>query len=472
VSRESYPKQFLPLAGEQTLLQQSALRVGDPARYGPLTLVSNIEHRFLVAEQLRAVGLEATILLEPMRRNTAAAVAAALLDARERSPDGLLLVMPADHVIRDEAAFHRAVEIGVRAAVDGALVLFGVTPDHPATGYGYIEVGAALADLAPVSRVKSFQEKPDRATAETFVAGGEHLWNSGVFLLPIAATLAEYRKRAPEVLAAVEAAMAAGRKDLDFFRLDEAAFAQAPSIAIDKAIMEKTDRAAVAPVDMGWTDVGAWSALREIGDHDPAGNVSVGDTILHQAENCFVRSDGPLVAAVGVSDLTIIATPDAVLVSRNGEDDALKVVVDALAQRGHPAATTAPRVHRPWGWYESIDAADGFQVKRIVVRPGQKLSLQKHERRAEHWVVVSGVALVTIGDEQKLLRRNQSTYVPIGETHRLENRTDEPLTIIEVQSGDYLGEDDIIRLEDIYSRVEAGLAPAPGSMAKTGGPER
>lgn len=454
LSREAYPKQLLSLLGEKTLLQQTAMRVGDNTVFSDPIVVANTEHRFSIADQLRGIGMNAaTMVLEPFGRNTAPAAAIAALVAGERDPDGLILVMPVDHWVGDAAAFGAAMAAGAAAARQGKLVLFGVRPTSPATGYGYIRIGDALPATSGIHAVKGFTEKPAQAVAEKFIAANDHLWNSGIFLLPVRVFIEELARLAPEVLAAARAALADATRDLDFLRLDEAAFKTCPSISVDHAVMEKTKSAAVLPVDFEWSDVGSWSALWKMAAKDDAGNVAIGDVVMEDATGCYVRGEGPLVAAIGVEDLIITATPDVVLVSTKDRDQDVSKVVKRLKANGHQSATQTQCVHRPWGYYQSIHSGDRFQVKRITVNPGAKLSLQKHFHRAEHWVVVNGTAIVTRDDEEILLRENESVFVPLGCMHRLENPGKVPLNLIEVQSGPYLGEDDIVRIEDVYHRV-------------------
>ena len=452
LSRESFPKQLLALAGPKTMLQETALRVADPALFHPVMVVANAEHRFVIAEQLREAGGPApTIVLEPMAKNTAPAVAAAALIAQESDPDALILVMPADHAVPDKAGFLAAVRAGAPAAQAGALVLFGIAPDSAATGYGYIRAGDALEGEA--RSVEAFVEKPDQTTAEGYLADGRYSWNSGIFLLPAKSVIAELEAHAPAVIAAVRQALSAAKKDLDFIRLDPEAFAQSPSISIDYAVMEKTAKAAVVPSQFVWSDVGAWSALWKLGARDDADNVLIGDVLAEDTRGAYVRTEGPLVATVGVEDLIVVATPDAVLVAHKHKDQDVKKIVERLKASNHATAVQNRRVYRPWGWYEGVDAGERFQVKRILVKPGEKLSLQKHFHRAEHWVVVNGTAEVHLDGEQKLLGENESVYIPLGSTHRLCNPGKVPLNLIEVQSGAYLGEDDIVRFEDIYARA-------------------
>ncbi|KRB44486.1 mannose-1-phosphate guanylyltransferase/mannose-6-phosphate isomerase [Phenylobacterium sp. Root700] len=453
-SRESHPKQLLSLTGEQTLLQMAAARVSDPARFEPLIVVANVEHRFTIAEQLRVIGVgDPLIALEPCGRNTAAPTVVAALLALDRDPDALILVTPADHVVGDRAQFLHAVEIGAAIAEQGALVLFGIDPTSPVPDYGYIRVGAPMGQGDEAWRVAGFIEKPDLAAAEALLKTGDYLWNSGLLLAPARLVLDEIERLAPAVLAAAKAALDASRRDLDFVRLEEAAFAGGPSISLDHALIERSDRLAVVKARFDWTDVGAWSTLWELGEKTSAGNVLVGEAFAEATTNSYVRSDGPVVATLGVHDLIVVATPDAVLVADRTVDQDVGRIVEVLRAAGREAATQARRVRRPWGWYETVLGGDGFQVKRITVAPGCKLSLQSHAHRAEHWVVVSGVALATIGDRDVTVRANESVFIPLGARHRLANPGDQPLSVIEVQSGAYLGEDDIVRYEDDYART-------------------
>lgn len=453
LSREAYPKQLLPLAGQSTMLQQTALRTMDRASFAAPLVIANHEHRFIIAEQLRALGIsDASLVLEPLGRNTAPAAAIAALIALKDDPEACLLIMPADHVIQDAEGFRAAVASGTRAARAGHFVLFGIRPTAPTTGYGYIRTGSDLAGSPGVKTVAGFFEKPNRETAERYLDSGEYLWNGGIFLLPAGAFIAEVERLAPEMLAHAREALAKSQRDFDFLRLDAESFGRCPSVSLDYAIMEKTDRAVVVPSDFGWTDVGSWSALWEIGTKDETGTVVVGDVTAEDVRSCYLRSDGPIVAALGVEDLIVIATPDVVLVTARGRDQDVKRLVERLKREGRSAATQAPQVHRPWGFYESIQAGERYQVKRITVKPGAKLSLQRHFHRAEHWIVVNGTALVTRDNEQILLRENESVFLPLGCVHRLENPGRLPLNIIEVQSGPYLGEDDIVRMDDVYDR--------------------
>ncbi|MCC6737271.1 MAG: mannose-1-phosphate guanylyltransferase/mannose-6-phosphate isomerase [Bauldia sp.] len=452
VSRQSFPKQFLRIAGDRTMLQDAAARGRDGALFGPLTVIANVEHRFAIAEQLREIGIDDPhIILEPFGRNTAPAVAVAALAVAESDPDALILVMPSDHVIADTAAFHAAVATGAAAAAGGAMVLFGIPPTRPETGYGYIRPGAPLAGHPEIRAVDAFVEKPNAEKAKAYLDAG-HLWNSGIFLLPVRGVIEALREFAPAVLDAARAALAAAQKDLDFMRLDADAFAASPSISIDYAVMEKTPRAAVLPGDFGWSDAGTWSSLWSIAPRDGDGNVVVGDVVAFNTRNSYIRSEGPVVGTIGLDGVVVVATGDAVLVAARTADQDVSRLVELLKRNGTEAATLSPWVHRPWGFYQSVHSGERFQVKRITVNPGARLSLQKHRYRAEHWVVVNGTARVTRDDEILTVRENESVFLPLGCVHRLENPGDTPLNLIEVQSGSYLGEDDIIRIEDDFAR--------------------
>ncbi|HEY4168020.1 MAG TPA: mannose-1-phosphate guanylyltransferase/mannose-6-phosphate isomerase [Reyranella sp.] len=455
LSRAAYPKQLLPLVSERTLLQETAARNLTDVGFAAPLLICNEDHRFLVDEQLRQVAIEPqAILLEPIARNTGPAIAAAALWLLARDPDALMLVQPSDHVVADTEAFHRAVMQGLAAAHAGRLVTFGIKPTRPDTGYGYIQTGGALTGADGVQMVARFVEKPNRETAERFLADGNFLWNSGIFLLSARAYLDELARINPAMLSACEGATKAGQEDLGFFRLDRAAFAEAPSLSIDHAVMEHTNRAAVVPVDMAWSDVGSWHALRDIGDADGAGNVLQGDVLAEKVTNSYIRSsEGRLVAAVGLDNVVIVATDDAVLVANADSAAQVSGLVTTLRQRNRSEPDQHTTGYRPWGNYRTVDAGDRFQVKRITVKPGGKLSLQKHYHRAEHWVVVHGTAIVQRGEERMIVRENESVYIPIGTEHRLENPGKLPLQLIEVQSGPYLGEDDIVRVADSYGRA-------------------
>ena len=454
LSREAYPKQFLALSGERTMLQETWLRVAALTGAQPI-VVANEEHRFLAAEQLRQVGVEhAAIVLEPVGRNTAPAIAAAALQAMADGTDPLLLVLPSDHVMRDDAAFRSAVQAAAVVAGSGALVTFGIVPESAETGFGYIQAAVKQAGSASehgVRQVLRFVEKPDAATAQAYLDAGGYYWNSGMFLFRASGYLEELERFQPAILAAVRAAFAQAQCDGDFIRLDRQAFMASPSDSIDYAVMEKTDRAMVLPVDIGWNDVGSWSALWDVSAQDGDGNACHGDVIAVDTRNSYAYARR-LVAMVGVDDRVVVETDDAVLVAHKDKVQQVKDVVAQLKAEHRSHAVLHREVHRPWGSYDSIDADKGFQVKRIKVKPGARLSLQSHEHRAEHWIVVRGTARVTRDNDVFELHANQSTYIPLGAKHRLENPAADMLELIEVQSGDYLGEDDIVRYEDVYGR--------------------
>ena len=460
-SRSLYPKQFLPLANQQTMFQNTVSRLDGLTDIAAPLVIANEEHRFLAAEQFRQMGRTASaIILEPVGRNTAPAVALAALRSLNRDNDSdpgeepILLVLAADHVIENEQAFHQAVKAALPAACDGKLVTFGIVPKHPETGYGYIKaLSRTGSEYQGVFGVDEFVEKPDFETAKHYLASGEYYWNSGMFMFKASRFLEELKAYRPDILAACEKAMEVEHPDLDFVRLNEEAFKKCPDDSIDYAVMEKTADAVMVPLDAGWSDVGAWSSLWEISDKDEQGNAVQGDVILHETKNTYVRSEKKLIATVGVENLVITETDDAILVANKDQVQDVKKIVEQLTLTNRPEAKLHRKVYRPWGAYDSIDNGDRFQVKRITVKPGARLSLQKHHHRAEHWVVVKGTALVTIGEKERLLTENQSTYIPIGEIHRLENPGKFDLELIEIQSGGYLGEDDIIRLEDTYGRV-------------------
>ncbi len=450
LSRRLYPKQLLALTGDQTLLQQTAARLQGFADAGSPLVVCNEEHRFLVAEQLRAMGITPqAIILEPEGRNTAPATAVAALTAPGES---LLLVLPADHLIRNIDRFQQAVTVAVRHAEAGKLVTFGIQPDRPETGYGYIKQGADL-DGGHAFEVERFVEKPDRATAQSYIESGDYYWNSGMFLFRADVFLAELERLAPAMLAACRQAVAGAQRDLDFTRLDRQAFCASPSDSIDYAVFEKTDRAVVVPMSPGWSDIGSWSALWEVAEKDDNGNAVSGDVVTLDSKDCFVLATQRLVATVGVEDLTVVETADAVLVAHRDHVQDVKTIVNRLEKEGRSEVNLHRKVFRPWGHYETMELAGRYQVKRITVNPGAVLSLQMHHHRAEHWIVVKGTARITRGDETFLLSENESTYIPLGMQHRLENPGVIPLELIEVQSGSYLGEDDIVRFSDNYGRA-------------------
>jgi len=451
LSRTLFPKQFLPLTSEKSMLQETLLRLDGLSDTRAPIVIANDNHRFLVAEQLRAINAkQSTILLEPVGRNTAPAVTLAALSAiAQYDDDPLLLVLPADHAIADIPAFHQALASGQALAEDGKLVTFGITPHQPETGYGYIKRGATSGDGYLVDQ---FVEKPNQEVAERYLASGDYYWNAGIFLFKASTYLEEVKKLAPAVFEACQKALAASQSDLDFVRIAEAEFANNPDIAIDYAIMEKTDRAAVVAMDPGWNDLGSWSAMWEQADKDENNNAIVGDVMILDSRNNLVYAEDELIATIGVENLAIVQTQDAVLIANKDKVQDVKTIVQRLKAEKRSEADLHSKVHRPWGSYESLSIGPRYQVKRIEVKPGSSLSLQMHHHRAEHWIVVSGTAKVTRDEETFLVTENESTYIPLGAKHRLENCGTIPLQMIEVQSGSYLGEDDIVRFEDNYGR--------------------
>lgn len=473
LSREHYPKQFLSLAGKESLLQRTLMRLDglNGLSAGALTVhdplvICNEEHRFLVAEQARRVGrLPQCTVLEPAGRNTAPALTCAALLSKKEVRDPILLMMPADHNIQDIAEFHLAVAQGLRLADQGYLVAFGIVPDRPETGYGYIRQGAVisaegwdaeLSDKLTAHHLEAFVEKPDLATAKAYIDSGHYAWNSGIFMMKVSVWLKAIGTHRPDILAACERAVALGARDGDFYRLGKAAFSSCPAESVDYAVMERIAGsdlpAAMVSLEAGWSDVGSWSSLWEIGDRDPQRNLIQGDVCAIDANDNVLLSGHRLLAVLGCDNLVVIETPDAVLVAAKDRTQEIKRIVTWLEQQRREERLSHRRVHRPWGSYEGIDKGERFQVKRIIVNPGNKLSLQMHHHRAEHWVVVRGTAKVRRGEEEFLLTENQSTYIPLGVVHRLENPGTIPLELIEVQSGPYLGEDDIVRFEDAYNR--------------------
>ncbi|WP_026287035.1 mannose-1-phosphate guanylyltransferase/mannose-6-phosphate isomerase [Gilvimarinus chinensis] len=449
MSRELYPKQFLPLVGESTLLQETLQRLAGLKPHAPI-LVCNEEHRFLAAEQLRQINqLDHNIILEPVGKNTAPAIALAAFTALKTDPNALLLVLPADHVIKNAEAFRAEVEKATAAAQSGDLATFGIVPTYPETGYGYIQAGTSQT-LG--YKVQSFVEKPDLRTAKTYLASGDYYWNSGMFLFRADCYLAELEQHRPDIYQACKDSFSAPEEDLDFIRVNKEIFSQCPSESIDYAVMENTKRATVFPLDAGWSDVGSWSSMADVSDKDENGNTSKGDVIQHNSRNTYVFAENSLVSTVGLDGLVVVQTKDAVLVAAKDQVQDVKTIVQSLKASARSEYRLHRDVYRPWGMYESIDAGYRYQVKRITVNPGAKLSVQMHHHRAEHWVVVSGTAKVTIDDDTKLIAENQSVYIPVGSVHALENPGQIPLQLIEVQSGPYLGEDDIIRFEDKYGR--------------------
>lgn len=451
LSRTQFPKQFLPLNSELAMLQETVARL-EGVEVSNTQVICNEEHRFLVAEQMRQMGEAATILLEPAGRNTAPAIAlsALLLKAKGQS-DAVMLVLAADHVIENVSAFHNAITTALPQAEQGKLVTFGIVPTEPATGYGYIK-GHSNTNADPVMAVSAFVEKPDLKTAQSYLESGEYFWNSGMFMFRVDRYLEELQAHRPDILAACVDAMKETSCDMDFIRVDREAFTKCPDDSIDYAVMEQTDQAVVVPLDAGWSDVGSWSALWDVKEKDTQNNVAEGDVILESVSNSFVYGQDRLVTALGVDDLVIVDTKDALLVAAKDKVQDVKKIVSQIKTADRTEHLHHREVYRPWGKYDSVDTGARYQVKRITVDPGLKLSLQKHHHRAEHWVVVKGTAEVRCGDETMLLSENQSTYIPLGEVHQLSNPGKVPLEIIEIQSGSYLGEDDIVRYEDDYGR--------------------
>ncbi len=451
VSRESMPKQFVSLVGPASTFQQVLARVSDRELFGRPIVITKADFRFVVAEQLRESGIEADIVLEPMRRDSGPAVTVAAVLAAERERDALVLVLAADHVIRKPDAFRAACRSAAAAAAEGRIVTFGIEPTRPVTNYGYIRPGAAL-NGASVRAVEAFVEKPDAKTAAKYVAE-RYLWNSGNFLFHAATMLAEIERLEPAMAEAVKAAVAGVTRDLDFLRLAPEAFARAPSKSIDYAVMERTKLAAVVPVDIGWSDVGSWSSVWEVLDHDAAGNATEGPVVVLESRNSLVHSEeSVLTTVIGLEDVIVVSTADAVLVAARDKAEEVKALVDELKVRNYRAAVEHRRIYRPWGYYQDVDSAARYKVKRIVVKPGSMLSLQKHFHRSEHWVVVTGTAEVTLGGDVRIVHENESIYIPIGSIHRLANPGKIPLELVEVQVGSYLGDDDIVRLDDVYGR--------------------
>ncbi|MGH1487516.1 MAG: mannose-1-phosphate guanylyltransferase/mannose-6-phosphate isomerase [Cellvibrionaceae bacterium] len=450
-SRSLYPKQFLPLTSEQTMLQETVSRLlafdSEKVEIDSPLIVCNEEHRFMVAEQLRAIDVQSSdIILEPFGRNTAPAIALAALS----QPEATLLVLPADHVIKNIPEFEKAVAVAKEQAEQGKLVTFGIVPTAAETGYGYVKAGVLIDK--DVHGVDAFVEKPDKATAESYLASGNYLWNSGMFMFKASRYLEELEKFNSEMVAACRNAIAGESKDLDFTRLDAEAFKLCPDDSIDYAVMEKTQDAVMVPLDAEWSDVGSWSALWEVSEKDADGNVAKGDVLTKDTKDCYIQSEHKLIATIGLEHTVVVETDDAIMVSHKDHVQDVKSIVGQLKKDNRSESSLHRKVYRPWGYYDSIDFGERFQVKRIVVNPGAQLSLQMHHHRAEHWIVVQGTAQVRCGDKTMLLSENQSTYIPLGETHQLANPGKFPLEIIEVQSGSYLGEDDIVRLEDVYGR--------------------
>jgi len=452
LSRQLNPKQFLALTDAQLSMLQSTIRRLDGLEAGLPLLICNEQHRFLAAEQLRQLSMEqASILLEPVGRNTAPAIALAALQATQEGDDPILLVLAADHLIQDVDAFHSSIQAAMPFATNGKLVTFGIVPTNPETGYGYIEKGKELGEGG--FAVNRFVEKPSLDIAEEYLASGEYFWNSGMFMFRASRYLDELERHQPSILSACRQALAAGMQDMHFVRVDAATFAACPEDSVDYAVMEKTNDAVMVPLDAGWSDVGSWTALWEASNKDAEGNVFKGDVLGHATRNSFVHADSRLVATLGVEDLVIVETKDAVLVAHKNQVQDVKKLVERIKADNRHEHLNHREVYRPWGMYDAIDSGHRYQVKRITVQPGAKLSVQMHHHRAEHWVVVSGTAKVTNGDKTYLVTENQSTYIPVGQVHALENPGVIPLELIEVQSGSYLGEDDIVRFEDQYGRA-------------------
>ena len=450
-SRAMYPKQLLRIVGEQTMLQETLLRVrGIDAELNSPIVICNEAHRFLVAQQLQEIGVEARIILEPEGRNTAPAACLAALCEEKDSADKAMLILPADHVIQDGQAFRVAIEKAVDVAEAGSLVTFGIVPDSPHTGYGYIKAGQSIAESA--YKILEFIEKPDLSVASRYVESGEYLWNSGMFLFPVNIFLAAAAEFAKDILKSTRAAMNAASMGADFIRPSAADFTACRSDSIDYAIMEHARNCLVIPLDAGWSDVGSWSALNQVLDTDSNDNVVRGDVVAIDCEGCFLSAESRIVAAAGLTNCIVVETKDAVLVTTRDQAEKVKEVVETMREQERPEVDFHRQVFRPWGSFDSVDSGERFQVKRLIVNPGAVLSLQMHHRRAEHWVVVKGKARITLGEEEFDLNENESTYIPIGEKHRIANPFSEPVHIIEVQSGDYLGEDDIVRFEDQYGR--------------------
>jgi len=454
LSRKQYPKQYLPLAGDNTMLQETILRLSGLDNLANPIIICNANHRFLVAEQCQQIDIEnPVILLEPVGRNTAPAIAAAALQSLKQTDDAVLLVLSADHVIQDVEAFHQAINIASQQAQAGKLATFGIVPTDANTGYGYIK--SSVDSNNGAHEVEEFVEKPNLETAEKYLEQGNYLWNSGMFMFKATTLIDELTTHSPDIVKSVSDAVNNAKQDLDFIRLDKQAFEASPSDSIDYALMEKSDNVVVAPLDAQWNDIGSWSALHDIGTKDANGNVIKGDVIAQDTTNTYINANHHMVATIGVDNLIIVDTPDATFIATQDKAQEVKSIVESLQAKGRDEGTMHRKVFRPWGWYDSIESGKHFQVKRLHVNPGAKLSLQMHHKRAEHWVVVSGIATAINGEDVLTLKEGDSTYIPIGTTHALENHTDEILEIIEVQSGTYLGEDDIVRFDDIYGRIES-----------------
>jgi mannose-1-phosphate guanylyltransferase/mannose-6-phosphate isomerase len=452
LSRKQYPKQYLPLVGDKTMLQETILRLNGLDGLASPVIICNADHRFLVAEQCQHIDIiNPTILLEPIGRNTAPAIAAAALQSIKQSNDAVLLVLSADHTIQNVKAFHKAINIAAKQAQDGKLVTFGIVPTDANIGYGYIK--SSKDDNDGVYKVEEFVEKPDSITAQSYLDKGDYLWNSGMFMFRANTLIDELTTHSPDIVKSVNKSIDNATQDLDFIRLDKQAFESSPSDSIDYALMEKSNNVVVVPLDAQWNDIGSWSALYDIGTKDNNGNVIQGEVFTEETINTYINATHHIVATIGVKDLVIVDTPNATLISTKDKAQSVKKIVEQLQQQGREEQLSHRKVYRPWGWYDSIETGAHFQVKRLHVNPGAKLSLQMHHKRAEHWVVVSGIATATNGENVLTLSEGDSTYIPVGIVHALENKTSKPLEIIEVQSGTYLGEDDIVRFEDMYGRI-------------------
>jgi mannose-1-phosphate guanylyltransferase/mannose-6-phosphate isomerase len=452
LSRKQYPKQYLPLVGDKTMLQETVLRLDGLDGLSDPIIICNTDHRFLVAEQLQQININnSTILLEPIGRNTAPAIAAAALQSMKHEDDVILLVLSADHVIQDVKSFHQAINIAVKQARVGKLATFGIVPTNPNTGYGYIK--SNLIDDQGAYKVEEFVEKPNLQTAEAYLKQGNYLWNSGMFMFQAETLINELTIHSGDIIEAVTKSVINATQDLDFIRLEKQAFESSPSDSIDCALMEKSSNVVVVPLDAQWNDIGSWSALYDIGAKDNNGNVVQGDVLTEETTGSYINANHHMVVTIGVKDLVIVDTPNATLVASKDKSQDVKKIVERLQQQEREEQFCHRKVYRPWGWYDSIETGAHFQVKRLHVNPGAKLSLQMHHKRAEHWVVVKGIATATNGEETLTLAEGQSTYIPVAVTHALANLESTPLEVIEVQSGTYLGEDDIVRFEDIYGRI-------------------
>jgi mannose-1-phosphate guanylyltransferase/mannose-6-phosphate isomerase len=451
LSRKQYPKQYLPLAGDNTMLQETILRLNGLDNLADPIIICNVDHRFLVAEQCQQIDItNPTILLEPIGRNTAPAIAAAALQSIKDTNDAVLLVLSADHVIQDVEVFHQAINIASQQAQEGKLATFGIVPTDANTGYGYIK--SSKDNNNGAYKVEQFVEKPNLKTAQTYLKQGNYLWNSGMFMFKAKTLIDELTTHSSNIVASVKDAINNAVQDFDFIRLDKQAFESSPSDSIDYALMERSNNVVVIPLDAQWNDIGSWSALYDIGAQDNNGNVIQGDVFTEETTNTYINANHHMVATIGVQDLVIVDTPNATLISTKNKAHKVKIIVEQLQQQGREEQFCHRKVFRPWGWYDTIESGENFQVKKLHVKPGAKLSLQMHQKRAEHWVVVNGMATVTIGEQTSNLKKGESTYIPIGVIHCLENKTNEQLEVVEVQSGVYLGEDDIVRFKDVYGR--------------------